>query len=238
MSSTGHHDLAGRAPCGCRRRRSCTPGRGPTRKRPISSSGRCVAREADPLQRAGASAGAPPAARASAPGATPRLVPATAWISSTITASSRVRISRARGEHQVERLGRGDQDVGRRSAIAARSAAACRRCGCRPRCRRADAAQGRAQVALDVVGERLQRRDVDEPHAGRPDRLGLALRRSSPRGTPRASCPSRWGRRAGRSRRRRSAARPSACAGVGSSKALLEPARTGGREARKGHPSG
>ena len=73
-----------------------------------------------------------------------------------------------------------------------------------PRDVAADAAQRRAQVLLDVVGERLQRRDVDEPPApgGRP-RAGRV-----PRGTRPASCPSRSGPRRARSRRSRSRARP------------------------------
>ena len=41
-------------------------------------------------------------------------------------------LARPRGQHQVERLGRGDQDVGRRRAASPRArAAACRRCGSR-----------------------------------------------------------------------------------------------------------
>ena len=43
----------------------------------------------------------------------------------------------------------------------------------------ADAAQRRAQVALDVVGERLQRADVHDARARAAARLALALSRSS-----------------------------------------------------------
>ena len=44
----------------------------------------------------------------------PRLVVAMAWISSTITVSTPCNVSaRRRGEHEIERLGRGDQQVGR-----------------------------------------------------------------------------------------------------------------------------
>ena len=68
-------------------------------------------------------------------------------------------------EHEVERLGRGDEDVGR---VAHHVAPVLLR-----RVARADAdlhvgadpAQRRAQVLLHVVGERLERRDVDEPGA-------------------------------------------------------------------------
>ena len=70
---------------------------------------------------------------------------------------------RAAGQHQVQRLGRRDQDVRRlaqhRLALALGRVAGPHRhlqVG-------ADPAQRHAQVAVDVVGERLQRRDVDEP---------------------------------------------------------------------------
>ena len=70
------------------------------------------------------------------------------------------------GEHQVERLGRGDEDVGRRF-LHRPPLGLGRVAGPQPdRDVRADPAQRRPQVALDVVGERLQRRDVDEPHPG------------------------------------------------------------------------
>ena len=109
----------------------------------------------------------------------------------------------ARGEHQVERLGGGDQDVGRRFAhrpalflAGVAGAQADRDVG-------ADAAQRRAQVALDVVGERLQRRDVDEPDAV-PSSGSRAPACRCPRGSWRASCRSRSGRRSARWRHRRS----------------------------------
>ena len=85
------------------------------------------------------------------------------------------RLARRRGEHQVERLGRRDQDVGR---LLDELAALLRR-----RVAGADAdAQARlepgeraAQVALDVVVERLERRDVEHAQALRP---GVAFSRS------------------------------------------------------------
>ena len=74
-------------------------------------------------------------------------------------------LSRARGEHEVERLRRGDQHV-RRLAQHRLPLALRRVAGAEPhRHVAADALQRRAQVALDVVGERLERRDVDEPRA-------------------------------------------------------------------------
>ena len=78
-------------------------------------------------------------------------------------------VAAARREQEVERLGRRDQDVGRRPqhplAVALRRVA-------RPhahRERRADPRERPAEVPLDVVVERLERRDVEEPHplAGR-----------------------------------------------------------------------
>ena len=70
-------------------------------------------RQADAL-RAAASHERRRAARASARGARRAWSRASAWISSTITAStSREDLARLRREHQVQRLGRGDQEVGR-----------------------------------------------------------------------------------------------------------------------------
>ncbi len=82
---------------------------------------------------------------------------------------------RPAGQHDEERLGRRDQDVGRRAqhltAFPLRRVARAHRhldVG-------ADAAQRGAQVALDVVAERLERRDVDQAqHAlGGRGRRGL-----------------------------------------------------------------
>ena len=96
------------------------------------------------------------------------------------------RLARLRGEQQVERLGRGDQDVRRPLAEGAplvrrRVAGAHRRRAPRARCRRRaarrqrDARQRRAQVAVHVVDERLERRDVQHAQAAQRvgrDRLG------------------------------------------------------------------
>ena len=83
-----------------------------------------------------------------------------------------------RGEDQVQRLRRGDEDVGRlarhRGALALGRVAGADGYAhilC------ADPAQRRAQVALDVVGEGLQRADVDDASAARavgPVAVGLA----------------------------------------------------------------
>ena len=79
-------------------------------------------------------------------------------------------LARLRGEHQVERLGRRDEDVGR---VADHVAPLLLRRVARADADLhggADAAQRRAQVLLHVVGERLEGRDVDEP---RPVGAGL-----------------------------------------------------------------
>ncbi len=74
-------------------------------------------------------------------------------------------LARPRGEHQVERLRRRDQHVGRLAEhrlarLLRRVAGADGDLDIAP-----DPLERRAQVALDVVGERLQRRDVDEARA-------------------------------------------------------------------------
>ena len=74
-------------------------------------------------------------------------------------------LRRLAGQHQVQRLGRGDEDV-RRVADHVAPVLLRRVAGAQADLDvGADAAQRRAQVLLDVVGERLQRRHVDEPRA-------------------------------------------------------------------------
>ena len=180
---------------------------GPTRKRPTSSSGRCVADR--PIRCTGR-----PTSCSSRSSVSARCAPRFDLRDRVdLVDDHPLRVAeelpRARGEHQVERLGRRDQDV--RRLAQHRRALLLRRVARADRDREiaADPLQRRAQVALDVVGERLERRDVDEP------RLALVGRRAArpragrvPRGTPRASCPSPSGPRAARARRPRSRARP------------------------------
>ena len=82
-------------------------------------------------------------------------------------------LAAARREQQVQRLGRRDQDVGRRPEhplpVALRRVAGAHA----HRERRADPGERSAQVALDVVVERLERRDVEQPET-------LARRRVQP----------------------------------------------------------
>jgi hypothetical protein len=86
-------------------------------------------------------------------------------------------VARAAREHEVERLGRRDQHVGRLAqhllALALRRVAGADRdadVG-------TDPLQRRAQVALDVVGEGLERRDVDEAGAALRTRVSPSGRR-------------------------------------------------------------
>ena len=115
-------------------------------------------------------------------------------------------LARPAREHQVQRLGRGDQDV-RRVARHVAPVLLRRVAGAHADADvGADPAQRRAQVLLDVVGERLQRRDVDEPGAVLRGLLGEPVR--APTGTRRASCRSRSARRSACARRWRSPATP------------------------------
>ena len=145
----------------------------PPRNRATSSSGRCVADR--PIRWGGRSQRA---ARRSSDSArwAPRLVGTSAWISSMMIVSHRSqRLARVRGQEQVERLGRGDEDVGR-LALKARPFGGRRIAGAdgnrrgqegvAARLRNpGDAGERRAQVALDVDRERLERRHIEHPAA-------------------------------------------------------------------------
>ena len=106
------------------------------------------------------------------------------------------RLARGGREHQVQRLRRRDEDVGRRlreaRALLRRSVAGADRDGrladvqAEPFGRVTDARDRRAKVALDVDRERLQRRDVDDAAAARGRLTGLSMDES---GTPPAFCP-------------------------------------------------
>ena len=145
--------------------------RPPATNLPISSSGRCVAESADPLHR--------PLDQLLQP------LDADRHVGAALRACNRVHlvddqrldraqhVARLRGQHQVERLRRRDQDVGRlledlapfllrRVARAHRDAHL-----------RLQPGERAAQVPLDVVVERLQRRDVEHPQP-------LARRRAQP----------------------------------------------------------
>ena len=123
------------------------------------------------------------------------------------------------GEHQEQRLGGGDQDVGRRrldpatllgSGVAgAQADPDLGHLGAETLRGLPDADQGRAQVALDVDGEGLERRDVEHPAA----QLLLGHRLGGepvdrPEERRQASCRTRWERPPARADRPRSRPRP------------------------------
>ena len=96
----------------------------------------------------------------------PRFVPATACTSSTITVSTVVRIERA-AEVSIRKS---DSGVVIRMSGGVRTIAARSFCEVSPvrtatRSSEPQPREGPAQVPLDVVVERLQRRDVEEPQA-------------------------------------------------------------------------
>ena len=215
-----------RDPCGAggRDRRSKSPlrspfakGRGilppqPTRNRATSSIGFCVAERPMRCRRRPQtwSRRSSESARCA-----PRRDSSTAWISSTMTTRAVRSISRERlrGQQQVERLRRGDEDVRRRAqhrgALGLRRVAAPHRRGDAHRRiaglfgDAADLAARLGQVLVDVGGQRLQRRDVDRRAPRRAARRAPAPRaaaRRSPSETRPASCPSRSARRSGCSR--------------------------------------
>ena len=93
------------------------------------------------------------------------------------------RLACGRGEHEEERLGRRDEDVGGgpgegaplvgRGVARAHRHADLRRLEPEPGRGVPDADERGAQVALDVDGEGLERRDVEDPAAGEPLGRGL-----------------------------------------------------------------
>ena len=136
-----------------------------SRSASASPTGRCAAagRRTAPARRSSDSARC-----------APRLFGAIAWISSTITVRVVASIGAAGfgAEQDVERFRRGDDDV-RRAAAHALALGRRRVAGAHPGADfdvgqplraqgLADAGERRLQIALDVVGQRLQRRDVDD----------------------------------------------------------------------------
>ena len=117
------------------------------------------------------------------------------------------RLADSAGEHQVERFGRGDQDVrgaSRDLASLLRGRVAgpgrdrdVRRRGPQSLRREPDAGQRRPQVPLDVVGQGLQRRDVQDPDvagiipARRGTRVGRKAVQAPQEGRQRLAAPRR-----------------------------------------------
>ena len=163
------------------------------------------------------------------------------------------RLPGPRGEDQEQRLRGGDEDVRRPGGEPRRSSAGVspertptstvgsgspRRCAAwrMP-------VSGRAQVALDVDGERLERGDVEHPAAPLPLGRGRAWRSGcrARTGTRPGSCPTRWGRRPARAGPERMASHAPTWAAVGASKAPANQSRVAGANPasgiRDGRPS-
>ena len=136
-------------------------GRPPETKRPISSSGRWVAES--PMRWNGLSVSALEALeREREMGAALRAGDGVHLVDDHRLDAAQ-HLAALRGEEQEERLRRRDQDVGRRAQhLAALPLVGVARADA-DRQRRAEPGERAAQVALDVVVERLQRRDVEQP---------------------------------------------------------------------------
>ena len=160
MSSTGTTTWRSSS-FACRRRRARI-GRPPPDEAPDLLDRPLRRREPDPLQRPVVQRAR--AARRESARCAPRFVPATAWTSSRISVSTVPQdLARLRGEEQEERLGRRDQDV-RRVAQHRRALLLRRVAGPHADAElRLEARERPAQVALDVVVQRLERRHVEQP---------------------------------------------------------------------------
>ena len=121
------------------------------------------------------------------------------------------------------------------SASPAALSGRCRRCAGRPRSRRRSP-QRRPQVALDVVGERLQRRDVDEPDAGAE--LGARASLSIPQRKPARVLPEPVGAQISALAPPEIASQPPTWAGVGPSKEASNQRLTGALNGASGSDSG
>ena len=146
-------------------------------------------------------------------------------------------LARLRREHQVERLGRGDEDVGRgaRDVLAflrRRVAGAHRDRGrgerrAEPLGGERDAGERCAQVLLDVDGERAQRRDVEDPAALALGRTGARPRRSMAERNAASVLPEPVGASSRVWSPAPIAGQPCSCAPVGAAKLVSNHARVG-----------
>ncbi len=177
----------------------------------------------------------------------PRLVAARAWISSMITASTPRRVSRAcGGEHEVERLGRGDEQVrrvaqhpaalvgrgvaradadrsaGGTAARGARRPARCRRGGCAGSSRRRRRGPAAARRRGGGCGAR-------GPPGG-----GVETSRSRPHRKAASVLPDPVGARIRVWSPEAMAGQPWACGGVASAKVVENQARTGSEKRSSG----
>ena len=224
----------GRAPCACRRRRARSAGRPrrsgrSPRAAAASPRGRCAG-TARPMSRSSRSTREREMRAALRAGDGVHLVE-----DQRLDAAER--LARLRGEQQEERLGRRDQDVRRLLDASARRSF----CGVSPvrtptRSSELEPGERPAQVALDVVVQRLERRDVEQRAAPPPASRSAGRSR---RGTRRASCPSRSAPGSGRARRTRSpASRAPARASARRTRARTRPAsRARRRRARPSAPA-
>ena len=157
------------------------------------------------------------------------------------------RLAGRRGEHEVERLGRGDEDVGRvaHEAGAARRPA-CRRCGC-PTVGSVDGSPeplGREADALQRAPAGSSRRRPPAPAAARRRRsaCGACARRaracvvsrSMPHRNAASVLPEPVGARISVCSPPAMAGQPCAWAAVGSGNEVLNQARTGGENSSSG----
>ena len=164
------------------------PGPVPARKRPIASSGRWVADR--PIRCSGGASAARRRSRRSRLSArwAPRLVPAIAWTSSTMTCSTPRRTSRTwlvsiryRDSGVVMRMSGGWRAISRRSSDGVSpvrlATVMVRRRLAEALGRVADPGERRPQVPLDVVGQGLERRDVEDADGAGRAALGPRRRR-------------------------------------------------------------
>ena len=212
----------------------------PTRKRATSSIGFCVADSPMRVRRRPASASSRSSESARC---APRLLRCHG-VDLVDDHRARAREHRApggRAHEDVERLGRRHHDVRRapahRRALVLRGVPGAHE-GADVELGKpergelgADARERRLEVLVDVVRERLERGDVDDEglireRAGRQRPRAPAHR--SRRGRPRASCPSRWGRRSARAAVRWICGHAAACAAVGVPKARANQRWTAG----------
>ena len=136
-------------------------GRPPETNRPISSSGRWVAES--PMRWNGRSTTRASRSSEIARWA-PRFVPGDGvHLVDDHRLDAAQHLPALRGEQEIERLGRRDQDVRRRAEHLAPLALVGVARADADRQRRAEPRERASQVALDVVVERLQRRDVEQP---------------------------------------------------------------------------
>ena len=216
----------------------------PPRNRAISSSGRCVADR--PIRCGGVVARCASSRSSESARCAPRFVAGERVdLVDDHPPDAAQGLAGRRGEHQVERLRRRDQDVGRVASGAggARSAGVSpvrtptdglvRRVGSprRSAASRIPASGARRFFSTSTASARSGEMYSDPGPRGRHRAAARSRAGRSPTGTRRASCPSRWGRGSACGRRRRSPASPATGPSVGASNDASNQARTAGEKA-------